>query len=462
MHLGHRLSLLTLALSGFLFSHSSYAEDWPQWRGPQRNGQSRERDVLAAWPEKEKPQVLWRAQVGKGHSAVSVADGLAYTLGWDGQTDTVFCFDAATGKEVWKQSYPCATLVRWPGPRGTPTVIGGVVYTLGQHGQLRAWDAKTGTPRWSVDLAESYHPDPDYGFPWSPLIEGDLLILSGGSRGLALHTKDGTPAWGADEKPGACASPVPFDLDGKHGVAIVTMNEARDSTTFVGLDPQTGALLWQSAPWPEKYGAVCNDLLVADGSVFVASAETYNRGARFRIVGDKLETVWDSPKLSTYTGNAVLVGEHLFNVSKAGLLRCLDWKTGEEIWSERGFGGFGTVSAADGKIFILASSKGRLTVIDAAAPAFKELRKFDPFTGKGETFTSPTLANGRLYCRSYEGEVVCLQIGATSANAPVSKANAAKVAKPPGKPWAFIAVPAAVVLAGLGWFFARRSSSAPK
>ncbi len=432
------LPLVALALGVPLFPLIAHGDDWPQWRGPMRNGQSGERDVLATWPAKTGPKVLWRAQVGKGHSAVSVAGGLAYTMGWDGERDTVFCFDAVTGREVWKQSYPCATIVRWPGPRATPTVAGGAVYTLGQHGQLRAWDAKTGAPRWSVDLAPTYKPDPDYGCPWSPLIEGDLLILGAGSRGMALRTKDGTSAWGADEKAGACSSPVPFDLGGKHGVALVTMNAARDATTFVGLDPQTGTLLWQSAPWPEKYGAVCNDLLVAEGSVFVASAETYNRGARFRIVGDKLEPVWDSPKLSTYTGNALLVGGRLFNVSKAGLLKCLDWATGEEIWAERGFSGFGTVIAADGKIFVTRSSNGRVSVIDSAASAFGELRKFEPFTGKGETFTAPVLANGRLYCRSYEGEVVCLQIGAVRSRTQL------------------LILPAVLVGAGCGWWLARR------
>jgi outer membrane protein assembly factor BamB len=405
----------TACLVGLMFSIGlAHGGDWPQFRGPERNGQSLERKVLAAWAEGGPARMLWRTQVGRGHSAVSVANGLAYTAGWDGQRETVWCFEAATGREVWRQSYPSKTIQQWPGPRATPTAADGVVFTLGQHGQLRAWDAKTGTPRWSVDLARSYQPDVDYGFMWSPLVEGRLLLLGAGSRGLALRIEDGSFAWGADEKPGACASPVPFVTDGERGVALVTMSAARDSTTLVGLEPRAGAVLWSSPPWPEKWGAVCNDLLVADDSVFVTSAETYSRGARFRLDGQKLKPVWESPKVSSYTGNAVLIGGHLFLVTKAGLLKCVDWVTGAETWSQRGFGTYGALMAADGKLFVQASNSGELVIVEASAASYIERRRMNPFNGKGETFTAPALAHGRLYVRSYAGEVVCLQVGATA------------------------------------------------
>lgn len=390
---------------------AAFAGDWPQWRGPDRNGRSAERDVLASWPEKAAPKTLWRVQVGKGHSAISVAGDKAYTAGWDGARDTIACFSAVTGQPIWRQSYPCKTIVQWPGPRATPTVASGALYTLGQHGQLRAWDAATGQPRWKVDLPASCQPDVDYGFPWSPLIEGDLLILGAGSRGMALRVKDGSFAWGADMKAGACASPVPFTIGGRRGVALITMSPARDSTTLVGLDPRTGELLWQSKPWPEKWGAVCNDLIVADDGVYITSAETHIRGARFKFSGPALAPVWDSPKLSSYTGNAVLIDGHLYTVTKAGLLKCVDWATGADRWSQRGFGTYGALIAADNKLFIQSSTDGQLVVVAADPARYTELRRFQPFTGKGETFTAPSLARGRLYCRSYAGEVICLQVG---------------------------------------------------
>jgi outer membrane protein assembly factor BamB len=387
------------------------ADDWPQWRGPQRNGQSAERDVLAAWPEGMPTKIIWRAQVGKGHSSVAVIGKRAYTIGWNGTHETVWCFDALTGGEIWRKSYPSTTIFQWPGPRATPTVKDRVVFTLGQHGQLRAWNAADGELHWKHDLATSYQPDKDYGFPWSPLIEGDLLLLGAGSRGLAVSIKGGTPVWGADEKPGACASPVPFMHMGKQGVALVTMNENRDAASLVGLDVRTGTPLWQYGPWPEKWGAICNDLLVADDSVFVTSAEQHLRGARLRIAGKTLEPVWESPKAASYTGNAVLVDDHLYLVTKAGILSCLDWATGKVRWTQRGFGTYGALIAADGKLFVTASDTGELAVVKSDPARYHELRRMQPFEGNGETFTAPTLAHGRLYCRTYAGDVVCLQIG---------------------------------------------------
>ena len=128
--------------------YGAQADDWPQWRGLNRNGVSAEQGWLARWPADAPPKTAWKANVGKGHSAVSIASGRAYTMGWDGKNDTVFCFDAATGKLLWKQSYSCGDIVQWSGPRATPTVDGDTVYTLGQHGQLHAWHAVTGKKLW--------------------------------------------------------------------------------------------------------------------------------------------------------------------------------------------------------------------------------------------------------------------------------------------------------------------------
>jgi outer membrane protein assembly factor BamB len=152
-------------------------------------------------------------------------------------------------------------------------------------------------------------------------------------------------------------------------------------------------------------------LVIADDGIFITSAETHLLGARFRVTGPKLEPVWESPKVSSYTGAAVLVNQRLYLVTKAGLLKCVDWKTGREIWYHRGFGTYGALIAADGKLFVQSSTSGELVVVDATAERYTELRRMQPFAGKGETFTAPSLAHGRLYCRSYAGAVVCLQVG---------------------------------------------------
>lgn len=389
-------------------AHRASANDWPEWRGLKRDGCSAEKGWLAGWPEGGSPRTLWRVEVGKGHSTAAVSSGRVFTMGWDGRQDTVHCLEEATGKRIWAKSYPCETIVQWPGPRSTPTVRDGVLYTLGQWGQLNAWDAATGESRWKVQLPDSYKPDVDYGFTWSPLVEGDLLILGAGRRGLGVHRDDGRFVWGNDGQHGACASPVAYELQGRRGVALITTNPGRNTVSLVGIDPRTGEELWRSRPWEEKWGAACVDLLVAGGKVFITTAEQKLRCARFSIEGGRLEEDWSNHHLSSYTGGCVLLDGHVYAVDKRGILKCLEWSTGKLRWQQRGFGEFGTLIASDGKLLIQASDSGELSVVAAAPEGHRPLRTSRVFDGEPRTFTAPVLANGRIYCRSYAGELVCL------------------------------------------------------
>lgn len=405
------LPFLRFQILLILLSVSTRADDWPQWRGSQRNGISRERVWLEHWPEGGSPKVAWRATVGKGHSAVSVANGRAYTMGWDGERDTVFCFDAATGNLLWKQSYPCETILQWPGPRATPTVHDGMVYTLGQHGQLRAWNAQTGEPGWKRDLPQDYNPDVDYGFAWSPLIEGDVLILNAGSRGLAMRLRDGAIAWGGDRQKGACVSAVPFTQDGRRGVLIVSINEARSAANLVGVDPSSGRELWRWNGWKEQWGAMGVDPVIHDGKVFLTSAQGYRQAARFTIGDKTLRQDWSTTRVAGYTGSAVLLGEHLYLVDSKGILKCVEWNTGKETWVQRGFDERGTLIAADGELLIQTGASGKLVIVAASPTGYHELRQTTVFDDKPETYTAAVLANARIYCRNYAGDVVCLQLG---------------------------------------------------
>jgi outer membrane protein assembly factor BamB len=389
--------------------HAGHSADWPQFRGPNRDAVSAERGWLAHWPESG-AKVAWRAQVGKGHSAISVSGGLAYTMGWDGKEESVVCLDAATGKERWRKRYPSDTIVQWPGPRATPTVKDGVVYTLGQHGPFCAWDAASGAAIWRVDLPKSYETDVDYGFAWSPLVEGELVILGTGRAGLAVRKKDGSFAWGNDGRPGASISAVPFTHDGKRGVAVVAMDDARNHMSVVGLDPATGKEWWRFGPWPEKWGAGGTDVIIRDGLGFLSTGEQNKMCVQFRITPPTAEVVWTNRKLSTYTSNVVLLGDYLYGVDKMGFLKCLEWKTGAEKWGQRGFDEYGTLITADGKLIVQSGRSGFLAVVEAVPDGYKEIRRMKIFEEDRATFTAPTLANGYLYGRSYAGEVVCLRV----------------------------------------------------
>jgi outer membrane protein assembly factor BamB len=403
-----RAALVVLGLLSLTFTLQ--AADWPQWRGPERNGVSSESGWLSSWPAEDSPKVAWRAAVGKGHSAVSVAQGRAVTVGWDGTDDTVYCFDVESGRLEWKRSYACAGILQWPGPRATPTIHGNSVYTLGQHGQLRAWDLRAGEPRWQRDLPAVYNPDVDYGFAWSPLIEGEHLILNAGSRGLALRTRDGSIAWGDDGKKGACVSAVPFVLDGKRAVLVASISDERSEVRLAGVDPATGRELFRGGPWKEQWGAMGVDPVVHGRHIFVTSAQEFRQAARFTIEGATLTQDWATQRVAGYTGGAVLLSERLYLVDAKGILKCVDWKTGKEVWSQRGFDERGTLIAADGKLLIQTGASGKIIVAAAEPTGYRELRQTRVFEGDPETYTAPVLANGRLSARSYAGEVVCFDL----------------------------------------------------
>jgi outer membrane protein assembly factor BamB len=283
------------------------------------------------------------------------------------------------------------------------------VYTLGQHGQLNAYGASDGTPVWSVRLPASYMADPDYGFAWSPLIEGGHIIFCAGAAGLAVRIEDGGFAWGNDGKAGACASAVRAVRDGRREVVLI-LNDGGKNVFLMGIDPSGGKETWRSGPWPERWGAACVDPVVADGRVFLTTAEQNVRCARFSIAGGRAAEDWSHSRLPCYTGSCVLAAGCIFGVTKAGVLKCLDWETGKELWAERGFGGHGALMAADGLLVILTSDEGKLVVARAGRERYEEVRRAVVFAGDPRTFTAPVLANGRLHARSYAGEVVCLRV----------------------------------------------------
>lgn len=366
---------------------------------------------LAGWPAGTAPRVLWRARVGKGHSQAAVAGDRLVTMGWDGRSERVACLSTRDGSLLWQREFPSGTLVQWPGTRATPTIAGDRVFTLGQHGRLDSWDLRSGAPVWSLPLPAGLMPDPDYGFAWSPLVAEGLVILPCGSGGLALRSADGSRVWGNLTGQGSCASPVPFSHAGSLCAALILTAADRESVSLVGVEVRTGKELWRSPAWKEKWGAACVDLVLDRGRVFVTTGEQLPRCARFVVEGTTLREEWSHSRLPVYTGGCLLLDGHLYGVTRSGVLKCLDWATGAERWAERVGGGFGSLIAAEGLLFVQDSRSGEVVVCRAAPEGYREVRRARVFEGKPDTFTAPALSGGRLYCRSYEGEVVCLQVG---------------------------------------------------
>lgn len=381
------------------------AEDWPQWRGPDRNGISREKGWLEVWPA-EGPKIAWKAKTGLGFSSIVVANGKAYTLGHEDEKDTVYCFDAKTGKEVWTHEYPADLGDKFfeGGTTGSPTVDGDKVYVLSRWGDLFCFQAADGKIIWQRNLQnDSDNRIPTWGFTGAPTVVGDLVYLNVGEAGMALNKKDGTTVWSSENKDPGYSTPLPVQLNGKD-ILLVSSGAG-----YSAVDPKTGAEQWQF-PWQTQYGVNAADPIVSGEKIFISTG--YGKGAALLDVSGnkKPEVVWQSKVLRTQLSPGVLWEGHVYgrdgDTTETARLKCVELATGKEKWVEPGIGS-GGVLIADGKLIVL-SSKGELMVAPATPEGIKPISRAQVMGGK--IWTVPTLANGIVYCRNSKGDIVAVDL----------------------------------------------------
>lgn len=380
------------------------AEDWPQWRGPNRNGVSSETEWLTSWPEAG-PKVLWRKSLGVGFSSVVVRSGRVYTLGSKGDTDFTYCLDADTGREMWLHSYPCPAGPDDPGPRATPALDGNRLYTISRAGHVNCLDANSGKAVWSVYLPDTEElkwdiPRRGLDVSASPLVDGDLLVVNVSCANVALDKVTGKVVWKDNTAQGGFASPVPFRMTDERAIAIFAGARA------VGLSARTGQKLW-SYEWPNTANAA--DPSVVGDRLFLSTG--YGSGcALFKPARGEPTVLWRNKSLCTHFSSAVVWQGHVYGFSgQAGNKNhvvCLDVETGEEKWRHWGLD-MGTLMVAGGRLVML-TEKGNLVIADASPKEYTELARAKVIEGK--CWTVPVLSGGRVYCRNHEGELVCLDV----------------------------------------------------
>jgi outer membrane protein assembly factor BamB len=382
------------------------AGDWPQWRGPNRDGISTEKNWSDKWSA-DGPAVKWKASVGLGFSSFVIGGGRAITTGYSDNKDTVFCFDAVTGKALWKHEYPAELGDKYfeGGTTGTPTIEGNRVYQLSRWGDLFCLDAASGKVIWKRNLqADASAQLPTWGFSGAPTVFEKLLILNVGESGMAVEKETGKTVWQSSGESGY-STPLPWRQNDHWSILFGS------AKSYVAVDPQTGKEQWRFR-WVTEYGVNAADPVIDGANLFISSG--YGKGAALIKpgAGPEPETLWKNKVLRTQQNPAVLWNGYLFgfdgNAGENASLKCISASTGEEKWSEPSLG-FGAASLADGKLIVL-GERGELLVAPASPSGFAPTSRAQVLGKK--CWIVPVLANGLIYCRNSRGDVVCVDVGA--------------------------------------------------
>ncbi|HET9524607.1 MAG TPA: PQQ-binding-like beta-propeller repeat protein [Pyrinomonadaceae bacterium] len=393
--------VLLLVLSAVSVSFAQSAANnanWPQWRGPNRDGVSKETGLLKQWPA-EGPPLVWKATgAGRGYSSFSVANGRLYTMGLRDDREFVIAFDIANGKELWATPHPNSAFRndRGDGPRGTPTVDGDKVYALGGNGDLSALDARTGKVAWTKNILKEFGGrNITWGISESPLIIGNKLLVNPGGQGasiVALNKSDGSLIWKSQSDRAGYSSAIPVEVNGGTQVVFFTHQRA------VGLDLKDGRLLWE-------YARPANDVAnaatpIARGNRVFISSDYGTGGGVVEIKPDgQAQEVWFTRDVRNHHSSSVLVGDHLYGFSSA-ILMAVKFDTGEIAWRDRSVGK-GSLVYADGRLYCF-SENGVMGLVEATPSGYVERGRFRIEQGSLPTWTHPVVAGGRLYLRDQD------------------------------------------------------------
>jgi len=372
-------------------------DDWPQWRGPNRDGRSAETGLLKAWPAGG-PPLAWRATgAGEGYSSFSTSQGRLFTLGARGDTEYVIAFDAASGKRLWETAHGRRfSNDRGDGPRATPTIEGDRVYAFGASGDLSVLDAASGKVHWTVNVLKQYRgSNIQWGLSESPLVLEDRILVNAGGTIVALKKTDGTSIWTSEGDEAGYSSAV------LHKAGNVTEAIFFTSQRVLGVDVNSGRRLW-------SYGQVSNNVaniatpVVRGNRVFVSS--DYGTGSallELTASGNNVSAkeVYFTRQMKNHHATSILVGEHLYGFDSA-ILTAMKFDTGEVAWQNRSVGK-GSLTFADDRLYLY-SEGGVVGLAEASPGGYREHGRFELRTGRQPTWSHPVVSGGKLFLRDQD------------------------------------------------------------
>jgi outer membrane protein assembly factor BamB len=401
-------ALCVLGFALLTLNARAASADWPQWRGPNRDGISPDTGLLKEWPTGG-PALLWKASgLGAGFSSVAIANQRIYTIGDQRGSSFVVALNAADGRPLWSAKLGKTGAPGWggyTGPRSTPAVAGESLVALGQWGELLCLDTASGKERWRKDCIKDFSGSrPGWGFAETPLIDGDRAIVTpGGSQGamVALDVKTGAVLWRSKDfiDEAHYASVIVGEIDG------VRQYIQLSAASVVGIDPRNGRTLWRAARKGET--AVIPTPIYADNHVYVTSG--YGVGCHlFKITSGggsfSAEQVYANKVMVNHHGGVVKIGDYVYGYSDGKGWTCQDFKTGEAKWQEKEKLGKGSLVAADGQLYLRQENKpGTVALVEITPDGFKEHGRFNPPSFSDDrNWAHPVVAGGKLYLREQD------------------------------------------------------------
>lgn len=409
------------------------ADDWPQWRGPKRDGVWRETGIIEKF-DKSQLDVVWRVPISSGYCGPTVADGRVYVTDRvvePKQTERVHCFEADTGAKLWTHAYDCAYrgIQYDAGPRASVTIADGRAYALGAMGHFNCLDAANGRVIWSRDLNADYKIQmPIWGIASSPLIEGDLVIVQiGGEENaclVALSKKTGKEAWRALGDRASYSAPIVIEQAGRRVLVCYT------GDNVVGLDPKTGKTFW-SYPFPPKRMVIGIATPVPHKNMLFLS-NFFDGSLLLKLRQDKLavEKVWqragasekETDALHSIISTPYLEGDYIYGVDSYGELRCLDLHHGDRVWESLEAGPkerWATIHLVknDNHIWMF-NELGELIIADLSPSGFTEISRAKlieptrdqlPSRRGGVCWSHPAFANKHVFARN-DKELLCANL----------------------------------------------------
>lgn len=391
------LCVLCVSVSLWLTSDTARAQQWPQWRGPARDG------VAQATPPATWPAALtrkWSVPVGTGYSTPIVVDARVFVHARDGEQETVTAYDAEAGKQLWRDAYPApytvnqAAASHGPGPKASPAHAQGRLYTFGISGILTCYDAAGGRVIWRKQPSAE---QPTYGVATSPVVvDGVVAVFVGGTKTGALMGFDaatGVVRWQWTGGAPAYASPVVATLAGVR--QLVT--QSRTHVVGVGLD---GRLLWQ-LPIESPYDQNSVTPIIAGDLVIYSALSNPTTAVRIGRSGATFtpQEVWKNTDVSMYMSTAVVAGDALVGLGQRnrGQFFAIDWKTGRTLWTTRGREADNAALIRVPGYTLIQTTEGELIVARDSAAAFDVVKRYD--VAESATWAHPALAGNRLFVR---------------------------------------------------------------